>query len=158
MACSFPVARTLLQNVTNPGLLASQIPIAPPAPNLSTPDAKVIVWLAHLTSACTFRSCQNKLDQAAARPTRRSPQFPSPSPHEAPRDFLTLQFIWRLPTPTLQPNKNPQLQKKQTQKMAQQTLGPLWSSSPSLQERGKKLARGPIVGKREQLCFLGNRD
>lgn len=24
--------------------------------------------------------------------------------------------------------------------------------------KGKKLARGPIVGKREQLCFLGNHD
>ena len=46
--------------------------------------------------------------------------------------------------------------KKNPQKMSQQTHSHLCWSSPSLQEKGKNLDHSHTVGKREQLCFLGN--
>lgn len=84
MTCSFPVARTLLQNMTNPNLLASQIPIAPPAPNLCTPHAKVIVQAGRFDQGMHISQLLGQaLDQAAAH-TRLSPAHePLPLPRSA---------------------------------------------------------------------------
>lgn len=68
LACSFLITKILLHNITNPWLVASQIQISPPAPNLSIHDSRFIVYtfqLGHCVQISQLLQRIQTLDQSA---------------------------------------------------------------------------------------------